>query len=61
MPDQEPKPIEIGQRWRNPDDGYLMDVVGFCANGWPFVRHPNAKRGGSMVNPAWFLHWERLR
>lgn len=52
--------VEVGQHWRD-EDGYLMRVVGFAENGWPYVRHPNAKRGGSMVNPAWFKVWTRVR
>lgn len=51
--------ISIGQRWRQ-TDGYLCRVVGFQPNGWPFVRHINAKQGGHAVNPAWFKEWERL-
>lgn len=51
---------KVGQRWRQ-TDGYLCDVVGFAENGWPWVRHPNAKSGGHMVNPAWFAQWELIR
>lgn len=25
------------------------------------VRHPNAKQGGHIVNPAWFTEWTLLR
>lgn len=52
--------VEVGQVWRE-DDGYLVRVVGFDSRGWPFVRHINAKSGGSSVNPAWFGEWERIR
>lgn len=54
--------VKIGQLWRQ-TDGYLCRVVGFQANGWPWVRHPNANRPGSghAVNPAWFAHWDLVR
>lgn len=52
--------VSVGQRWRQ-TDGYLCDVIAFCDNGWPWVRHPNAKQGGHMVNPAWFGQWELVR
>lgn len=53
-----PKPA-IGTRWRQ-TDGYLCVVVGLSENGWPWVRHPNAKQGGHIVNPAWFSEWARV-
>jgi hypothetical protein len=54
--------VRVGQRWRQ-TDGYPCVVVGYAANGWPWVRHPNARRPGSghMVNPAWFAEWTLVR
>ena len=50
----------VGQIWRDDLDGYLYRVVVVSDNGiW--VRHPNAKSGGNMVNPAWFDHWHLTR
>jgi hypothetical protein len=53
--------VAVGQHWRNPDDGYVVRVVAIADDGKPWVRHTSAKRGGSMVVPAWFDHWERTR
>lgn len=49
--------LKVGQHWRG-DDNYVIRIVGFAkSNGWPIVRHVNAKQGGWMVNPAWFELW----
>lgn len=49
--------VKVGQVWRDDLDGYLNKVVAIDSEGRIWTRHPNAKSGGGIVNPAWFEHW----
>lgn len=53
--------IRVGQHWRDDESGYIMRVVAIDTDGRIWCRHPNAKRGGHIVNPGWFKHWTMTR
>jgi hypothetical protein len=59
--DTDGETVKVGQHWRDDLDGYVVRVVGFAENGWPVVRHVNARQGGHMVNPAWFGKWTKTK